>query len=280
MLPVVVVRVVTLAFALAATWMAKVQYGRLAVGLPPCHLTLESCVFPPPYSAKAAQTQRPLVTTAGRKTDSDTGPVDPGLAINDISEVYNEEINEVPPNSADGKFTFKSLIESYLEGFRSLGEVLWFVGTLGAPWLMCTGAAWCLQQRKIWDLRSIAIIADARLIRLQQRYEGLELQTGMPQADSEAQQGSLYVETLRKKERASKNHFDPFDEDARDEDESPELNRAIMRSRIFRHTAEDLRTERARAHSMAQKVAQLVEALEILQARESEQDQYYEAVTR
>ena len=141
MLPVVFVRAVTLAFALAATWMARVQYDRLAVGLPPCYLTLESCVFPPSYSAKAAQAQRSLVTKVGQKTDSYIGPVDPELAINDISEVHNEERDEVPPYFADGKPTLPSFIESCLENFRSLGEVLWFVGTLVGPWLTCTGAA-------------------------------------------------------------------------------------------------------------------------------------------
>ncbi|KAL2040361.1 hypothetical protein N7G274_006804 [Stereocaulon virgatum] len=280
MLPVVIVRAVTLAFALAATWMAKVQYDRLAVGLLPCHLTFESCVFPLPYPAKAAQEQRPLVTKLGQNADSYDGPVDPKLAIINISEVYDEEKDEVLPDSADGKFTLRSFIESRLESFCSLGEMLWFVGTLVAPWLMCTGAAWYLQQRKIWDLRSVAIIADARLIRLQQRYEGLKNQAGIPQADSEGRQSSFSVENLRLKERVSENHFDPLDEEVRDEDESPEANRAIMRSPIFRHTAEDLRMERARAYSMAQKVTQLIEALEILQARESEQDQYYEVATQ
>ena len=280
MLPVVFVRAVTLAFALAATWMARVQYDRLAVGLPPCYLTLESCVFPPSYSAKAAQAQRSLVTKVGQKTDSYIGPVDPELAINDISEVHNEERDEVPPYFADGKPTLPSFIESCLENFRSLGEVLWFVGTLVGPWLTCTGAAWYLQQRKIWDLRSIAIMADARLIRLQQRYEGPEHQADISQADLEGQQSPFFVDNLRLKEGASEKHLDPLDEDARDEDDSLEVNRAVMKSRIFRLAVEDLRTERARSHSMAQKVAQLVEALEILQARESEQDQYYEAVTR
>jgi hypothetical protein len=123
-------------------------------------------------------------------------------------------------------------------------------------------------------------MADARLIRLQQRYEGPEHQADISQADLEGQQSPFFVDNLRLKEGASEKHLDPLDEDARDEDDSLEVNRAVMKSRIFRLAVEDLRTERARSHSMAQKVAQLVEALEILQARESEQDQYYEAVTR
>ena len=89
------------------------------------------------------------------------------------NRLFSEPLEE-PTVSSNDDSSFKLFVESWQSFFNELGKVLWHLGTWVAPWLTLTGGAWCLQRRKIWDLRTIAQAKQARSLLLQREHDRLE----------------------------------------------------------------------------------------------------------
>ncbi|KAK3172858.1 hypothetical protein OEA41_006183 [Lepraria neglecta] len=114
------------------------------------------------------------VNTVYTQTEDDDPATGSPTTLSITASGHFSEPLEEPLFSSNDDSSFKLFIASWQSFFSELGKVLWYLGAWVAPWLTTTGGAWYLQQREIWDLRTIAQAKQARTLLLQQEHDRLE----------------------------------------------------------------------------------------------------------
>ena len=114
------------------------------------------------------------VNTLYTQTEEDDPAIGSATTLSITTDGHFSEPFEEPLFSSNDDSSFKLFIKSWQSFFSELGKVLWYLGAWVAPWLTPTGGAWYLQQRKIWDLRTMAQEKQARTLLQQQEHNRLE----------------------------------------------------------------------------------------------------------